>query len=927
MTRCTLSRGRLAAAIGCCFAASLHSAPAAAQGGDSGSIVGYVFDQTGAPIKGVKINADSPTQIGGTKVAYTNDEGFFRIVGLLPGTFQVSTTAPKLRTVIQKDVRVGLNAAAEINVVMEVQTQTEEIKVVEKAQIVSTTTANVKEVFDFDFLDSLPVFAPNTMLGMVVEATPGANRNAPPGNAIRVAGAGQFQRRDKVEGFEMWGVVVPPSSMAAVEFQTAGYGADNADAAGGVINLTSKSGSNKFLFDVTGRFEDNNLRFFTDGTDVESRSFNYYLNPSFSGPIIKDRLWFYANGDVRTSIAERDRIFNSTLGDPPPRTVLTARSSLKLTWQVTPRNKLSSFTSFNSDDIRQNGDVGRDEQDAFSTTQNRNVFSGVIWEALLSDTVFLRSQVGFQQRWQEIGPQRCFSDPEQCDDIPQIRQSTPRDLRFGNFDVHSQTVSRSVEVVNQIEWFLHSKVLGEHSLKARSRFFGELQEVAESTPGDGYIEFNGTTPARQFTFFANDPRLEEARYGWFIRGTSALTTVHSVQDAMRLTRRLTFTPGLAFTTASAANVGKATAIDNRALTAHLSAAWDATHDGRTVVRGSFNQYVGVDALRMAAFQGGTRVSRNCPWDAQAGRFGDACTYGGGASGVTIGLSCGPTGLNPDGTSCKEELKLPKTWEYTAGAEREIVPGLGLGADLIYKLFTYPYKRGETNRIWTDSGYSLDPTGSFRDGTNRTVINQDTPADGRRRYLAVTSTVRKREGAFKIIGSYTWSRMEGNIFDGEGPAGDFGYNPARDQYYLYGLLQDDSRHGVRASFTWQATRWLTTGFLYNYRTGRTYQRKFRNEVENGFTDHRARIATDPGANINDPGDDRALRLPDVQDMSVQLRANLKPLTGIDLETFADILNVLALRTPTSVQQNDGPEWGQTTVRMEPMRMRVGFRYRY
>ncbi len=94
-----------------------------AQGGNSGSIVGYVYDQTGAPIKGVKITANSPTQIGGTKVAYSNDEGGFRIPQLSPGTFEIRASAPKLKTYIQKDLKVGINAAAEVNLVMEVESQ------------------------------------------------------------------------------------------------------------------------------------------------------------------------------------------------------------------------------------------------------------------------------------------------------------------------------------------------------------------------------------------------------------------------------------------------------------------------------------------------------------------------------------------------------------------------------------------------------------------------------------------------------------------------------------------------------------------------------------------------------------------------------------------------------------------------------------
>ena len=34
-------------------------------------------------------------------------------------------------------------------------------------------------------------------------------------------------------------------------------------------------------------------------------------------------------------------------------------------------------------------------------------------------------------------------------------------------------------------------------------------------------------------------------------------------------------------------------LDFAALTPHMAGAWDATHDGRTVLRGSFNQYVDV----------------------------------------------------------------------------------------------------------------------------------------------------------------------------------------------------------------------------------------------------------------------------------------------------------------------------------------------
>src|SRR3954468_19732699 len=94
----------------CLFVCLGFAPPVWAQKGDSGSITGCVYDQTGGPIKGVKITTSSATQIGGRKGAYSNDEGCFRFPILDPGEFEVRGDAPKLRTVVQKGIKVGINA-------------------------------------------------------------------------------------------------------------------------------------------------------------------------------------------------------------------------------------------------------------------------------------------------------------------------------------------------------------------------------------------------------------------------------------------------------------------------------------------------------------------------------------------------------------------------------------------------------------------------------------------------------------------------------------------------------------------------------------------------------------------------------------------------------------------------------------------------
>ena len=78
---------------------------------------------------------------------------------------------------------------------------------------------------------------------------------------------------------------------AAYEIQSAGYGADNATASGGIVNLVTKTGSNKWEFEFNATAESDTLRFGKDGRDTPG-NYYYVVNPAVAGPIIKDKLWF-----------------------------------------------------------------------------------------------------------------------------------------------------------------------------------------------------------------------------------------------------------------------------------------------------------------------------------------------------------------------------------------------------------------------------------------------------------------------------------------------------------------------------------------------------------------------------------------------------------------------------------------------------------
>jgi hypothetical protein len=901
---------------------ALVALPATTQAQSSGSIIGTVYDQNGMPISGVKISARSPTQIGGTRVTYSNSEGVFRMPGLQPGTFEVAAVAPKLKQVVQKEVRVGVTSPAEISLIMEVQSSIEEVRVVETPPTLSTTKPNLKETYDLEFVQNLPLDGlPTKVEPFVRQNTPGAGAGGD-----RYRGGNTRQNLFMVEGFSMLNQRYTMGSLATIEAETAAYGAENAAVQGAVVNMVTKSGSNRFEADVHTFYEDNRLAPFLEPIDRAAPVARIGVNPGFSGPIIKDKLWFYSNLEFRYEYKTwaADPSGQSVTNVLPPERTWLGRGSFKLTYQINSRNKIQSFTMYNRESWADltDGLYDRERDTAFNSPR-MSAFTGLAWEALLTDELFLRSQASIQQDADQWVPQLC-KQTNACFDIPPIEQLQPRPLKLQNFERIEYNRNRAFEIVNSLDWYKQTKSFGEHHLKFTSRFWVRNEMSTLGVPGNMKTVLNGTVNDRQVEYFSNDPRYaEQARYGFFIRDSTGRLFVNSISDSIKATRYLTINPGLAYTLAiSDTNAGKGS-INLGALTPHVSVVWDATHDGRTALRASIANHVDADAVRISKYALGDQVSKTCRWNEATQKFDQACTFAGGANSVTFGRPCSPQGLNPDGTSCQQELRLPRMWEYTVGAEREMVPGLSLGGDFVYRKFTHPFEMYETNQIWNPAG--TDVVG-YRNGRAEAVRDLETPDSASRSYTGVTAVLRRRTGRVKVQMGYTWSRLEGNVDSAATDNNPYGDNPGRD-VYLYGYLRDDRRHDIRGSATWQATNWLSLGSTFSISSGNPYTKLFRNQFTGRFDDQRAQTGLDPGLNPNDPADDRPLRLPDVYRVNLKVVVNFRPLIGHNLETYVDVLNLLNSRAVTAVTVEEGPTFNQPRTLTTPMLLRIGARYKY
>jgi hypothetical protein len=901
------------------------------QAGSAGSIIGYVYDQTGSPIKGVKVSASSPTQIGGSKVAYTSDEGMFRMRQLFPGTFEVRASAPKLKTVIQKDVKVGISASAEVNIVMEIETAgIEEVKVVEKAPTVSTTTTNVKEVYDLDFVEALPFNSRDQVFNQMVGQIGGAV-------GTKIRGGAASQTIFTQDGFDMRDQYPVTKASAAYEIQSAGYGADNATASGGIVNLVSKSGSNKWEFEFNATFENEAMRLGKDNRDTPG-NYYYLVNPAVAGPIIKDKLWFAFAFESHLLGRSRDPDIEGILPTPAPTQKNINKGTLKVTWQVSPRNKLTLLSNFDS---AYNTNMRRDlgvEQEA---QQNRRAglsgLWGLIWETLLTDNLILRSQIAYSTRPQHWYPWQCEHDDGTCDYIAPTVQTFPRRVESGNTSSgcngtgecsssdgaapHMRWDLFVYQANNQLQWFIDSKALGEHSLVIKDQFYSEHETRRFSHPGDMVTELNGPTPLARTTYYSNDPRYEAPRFGWWISDDTLYRNNASLSDVWRPTRHLTITPAISYVWARGTNGAGDSVIDNKTWAPSITGAWDATHDGRTVLRGSYSNYVDVAILTPTLHTIGSQASQRCLWNADTQAYDKSCVFSGGLTRNTFGRPCGPSGVDETGASCVQQLKIPRTFEYTVGAEREIVQGIGLAVDFIYRKFSNQYEQRETNRIWNPSG--TDVVG-YRDGRAQQVVDMGTPDGAQRSYLGMTAALNKRAGRFKTYVSYTLSRLSGTVFDdSSNPWGDI----AGRDVYLNGPGLDDHTHDIKVSGQLSATNWLSFGMRYNFASGFPYQRLFRNDVTGAYENLRATRGINPGGNLNDPGDDRPLRMPDRQELNVQVRISMLPLIGHRLDFYVDALNILNLRTPTGYGANDGTTFGTESSWLAPFRLRAGMNYRF
>ncbi|HXU82219.1 MAG TPA: carboxypeptidase regulatory-like domain-containing protein, partial [Polyangia bacterium] len=229
----------------------------------TGGIVGTVRDASGAVLPGVAVSLTGATVVG-TQTATTNEEGFYRITNLPPGTYDLSYTLAGFRTVARKGLRVNVGLTLEENASLEVSQREEQVEVVAEAPVVDTQSSEVGANYDRQWVENAPLRRFSFL--DLVAAAPGSQQTEDGSGRTMVYGSSYDENSFQLDGvditenyFNEYQAEPNTDAIEEVEVLSLGAPAEYGNLAGAVYNIVTRQGTNEFHGDVNFFLQTNGL--------------------------------------------------------------------------------------------------------------------------------------------------------------------------------------------------------------------------------------------------------------------------------------------------------------------------------------------------------------------------------------------------------------------------------------------------------------------------------------------------------------------------------------------------------------------------------------------------------------------------------------------------------------------------------------------
>ena len=306
-------------ALACVLALAL---PVAAQE-QTGQIQGSVKDSSGAVLPGVTVEITNTSTGAVAATVVTDANGIYRVPGLRPGKYEALAKLQGFTPAKTENIELRLGQILTIDLALAVGGVTETVSVTAESPIIDTKQSARNTNISAETFEKLPK---GRDFSTIVTQAPGANNETRSGG-ISIDGSSAAENRWIIDGAETTNVNQGTSAknlvtdfVEEVQVKSSGYAAEYGGSTGGVINVVTRSGSNRFRGDVLTYFSgdalDSNYRKNLRLKPTNSREAEYVNYPedeytlfepgiSLGGPIVKDKLWFF--GSFLASLQDTDR--------------------------------------------------------------------------------------------------------------------------------------------------------------------------------------------------------------------------------------------------------------------------------------------------------------------------------------------------------------------------------------------------------------------------------------------------------------------------------------------------------------------------------------------------------------------------------------------------------------------------------------------
>lgn len=267
-------------------------------------LVGTVTDPNGAVVAGATVTAKS-NATGISRTVTSGADGSYKIIGLPPGDYEITTEAPTFKKVVISPVKLTVGQRAELGIKMEIGGQDVVVTVPgDSLELIETSKTTVAQTIDQQRIENLPINERSATGFALTLSTIGRDNGRPigpaPTSGLNVGGQRGRSTLVQVDGADFTDNSINAarstvSQEAVQEYQVAtnSYAAEFGRATGGIVNVVTKRGTNDFTGNIFGFLRDKSIQARAPFAPFKSAFTRTQFGGTFGGPIVKDRAFIF----------------------------------------------------------------------------------------------------------------------------------------------------------------------------------------------------------------------------------------------------------------------------------------------------------------------------------------------------------------------------------------------------------------------------------------------------------------------------------------------------------------------------------------------------------------------------------------------------------------------------------------------------------